>query len=198
MQTKINNRFGLRLGERLEFYKGWLANPKAVGAITPTSLTTARIMASVIRPDSGLKVLELGPGNGVTTRAILEHGVRPADLYSIEFTESFLPGLRLRYPGVNFIHNDAFNISQISADLEIDKYDAVISALPLLNFPVAQRIRLVDMILELLEPGRPLVQFSYGLSPPAPTRPEKYTVKRLGTVLRNLPPARIWTYQKAS
>tara|TARA_R110002110_G_scaffold49111_1_gene145677 strand:- start:95 stop:715 length:621 start_codon:yes stop_codon:yes gene_type:complete len=184
------------LGEKLEFYRGWIANPKVVGAIAPTSVAMARIMAGVARCDAELKVLELGPGNGVTTRAILEHGVEPDNLVSIEFTESFLPGLRARYPGVNFIHGNALNVAQISAELGIEKYDTAISGLPLLNFPVAERARLVEAVLDRLEPGRPLVQFSYGIRPPVPARRDHYTVTQLDMVLLNLPPARIWAYQR--
>jgi len=198
LPTKIHHKLAHKLDEKLEFYKGWLANPKKVGAIAPTSTTMARIMASVIRPDSGLKVLELGPGSGVTTKAILDHGVEPENLVSVEYTQSFIPGLRQRYPGVNFIHDDAFNISKIAQELGIEKFDAIISALPLLNFPIAQRLRYVKMMLDLLEPGRPLVQFSYGLNPPVPERSKLYSVNALDTVLLNLPPARIWTYQRAS
>jgi len=197
LPLKIHQKLAHKLDEKLEFYKGWLANPKKVGAIAPTSTTMARIMASVIRIDSGMKVLELGPGSGVTTKAILEHGVEPDNLVSIEFTESFLPGLRQRYPGVHFVHEDAFNISQISKDLGIEKFDAIISALPLLNFPITQRLRYVKMMLDLLESGRPLVQFSYGLNPPVPERPKLFSVSQLDTVLLNLPPARIWTYQRS-
>jgi len=197
LPIKIHQKLAHKLDEKLEFYKGWLANPKKVGAIAPTSTAMARIMASVIRTDSGMKVLELGPGSGVTTKAILDHGVEPENLISIEFTESFLPGLRQRYPGVHFIHEDAFNIAKISKDLGIERFDAIISALPLLNFPITQRLRYIKMMLDHLEPGRPLVQFSYGLNPPVPERPKLYSVNQLDTVLLNLPPARIWTYQRS-
>jgi len=192
----LSRRLANRLGEKLDFYSGWIANPKAVGAIAPTSTTMARIMASVARCDPELKVLELGPGNGVTTRAILERGVAPENLVAIEFTKSFLPGLRLRYPNVNFVHGDAFNVAQISAELGIEKFDTAISGLPLLNFSVGDRVRLVERVLDQLEPGRPLIQFSYGLRPPVPARDGHFTVTQLDSVLLNLPPARIWAYQR--
>jgi phosphatidylethanolamine/phosphatidyl-N-methylethanolamine N-methyltransferase len=192
LSSKLANKFG----EKLDFYSGWIANPKAVGAIAPTSTPMARIMASAARCGDELKVLELGPGNGVTTRAILEHGVAPENLTAIEFTKSFLPGLRLRYPGVNFIHGDAFNISHISDELGIEKFDTAISGLPLLNFPIRDRIRLVERVLDQLEPGRPLIQFSYGIRPPVRARHGHFTVTQLDSVLLNLPPARIWAYRR--
>jgi phosphatidylethanolamine/phosphatidyl-N-methylethanolamine N-methyltransferase len=180
----------------MEFYKGWIRNPRKVGAIAPTSADMARKMASVIRPDSGLPVLELGPGTGAITKAILERGIDPGNLVCVEYTKSFLPGLRQRFPGVNFVHGDAFDISQIAKEQGIDRFDAVVSALPLLTTPVHLRVRLVEAMLDLLEPGRPMVQFSYMLGPPVPAGPGSYAVSHLTTVLQNLPPARLWTYQR--
>lgn len=186
MTDKPENKFA--------FYMEWLKNPRRVGAIAPTSVGMARKMASVIRPESGLPVLELGPGTGVITKAILDRGVRPENLVSVEFSENFLPDLKQRYPGVKFVHGDAFHISQIASDLGIERFDTVVSALPLLNFPEAQRAVLIKKLLGLLGPGRPLIQFSYGFSPPVPAHPRRFSVSHLTTVLRNLPPARLWLY----
>ena len=196
VQSGLYSRLTAKLCEGMEFYKGWINNPRKVGAIAPTSADMARKMASVIRPDSGLPVLELGPGTGAITKAVLERGVDPSNLVCVEYSKSFLPGLRRRFPGVNFIHGDAFNISQIAEEQGIDKFDAVISALPLLTTPVRLRVRLVEAMLDLLEPGRPMVQFSYMLGPPVPAWPGSYTVSHLTSVLQNLPPARVWTYHR--
>jgi len=180
----------------MDFYLGWLKNPKRIGAIAPTSAAMARKMASVIRPDSGLPVLELGPGTGAITKAILARKIDPGNLISVEFSEIFIPGLKRRFPGANFVHGDAFDVAQIAEDNGIGKFDSAISGLPLLNFPIDQRTRLVEMILDHLEPGRPLVQFSYGLKPPVRALANHFTVNHLGTIWGNLPPARIWTYQR--
>jgi len=193
---KARLRLADQLEERLDFYKGWFSRSKTIGAIAPSSVTVANSMASVVRPHAPLPVLELGPGNGAITRAILERGIAPGNLVSVEYCSEFLPGLRRRYPGVNFVHGDAFKIASIARDQEISGVDAIISALPLLNFPLIRRVRFVESMLDLLEPGRPLVQFSYGPGPPVPARSKRYAVEHLDTVLLNLPPARIWTYRR--
>lgn len=186
-----------RMNDKLDFAKGMITKPKTVGAIAPTGIRMARKMASAIRPDSGLPVLELGPGTGAITKAILETGIRPEMLISIEYTERFLGGLRHRYPGVQFIHGDAFDLASISKELGIEKFDCVISGLPLLNFPMKQRIKLVNSALEFIDPGRPMVQFSYGLKPSVPAQPKQFNVDHIDTVIRNIPPARIWAYTQA-
>ena len=70
-------RFLSQFDEDFRFFRGWMDNAKAVGSVTPTSRFCARSMASVINPQSGLPVLELGPGTGPITRAILERGIAP-------------------------------------------------------------------------------------------------------------------------
>lgn len=183
-------------GEKWEFYKEWLKNPGQVGAIAPTGAPMARKMVTAVRPGNSLPVLELGPGTGVITRAILECGVAPDNLVSIEYSEAFLPGLRRRYPGVKFIHGNAFDMARLTTDLEFERFDTVISALPLMAMSVANRVHLVEAALDLLAPERPMVQFSYMPWSPAPARAGRYAVSRLATVVRNLPPAHIWVYQR--
>ncbi|TIS52710.1 MAG: SAM-dependent methyltransferase, partial [Mesorhizobium sp.] len=99
-----------KFDDELKFFKGWIDKPKAVGSIVPTSSITARKMASIVNPKSGLPVLEVGPGTGVITRAILAQGVKPENLYAIEYSTDFVRHLRRLYPRVNVIEGDAFNL----------------------------------------------------------------------------------------
>jgi len=196
VQTRVKRAFAEHFDEEIQFFKSWISKPKAVGAVLPTSSITARRMASVINPENNAKVLELGPGTGVISKAILERGIRPENLYSVEYTKSFIPKLKANYPGVNFIHGDAFDLDRALPDLGDEKFDSVISAIPLLNFPVKQRIELIKSLLELTEPGRPIIQFSYGPISPVPPDWETYSVEPYDWVLRNVPPARLWVFRK--
>lgn len=170
--------------------------PKAVGAIMPTSSVTARSMASVVNPASGLPVLELGPGTGVITRAILARGVAPADLVSIEYSVDFHARLQVDFPGVRFIRGDAFDLDTTLAGLDTGLFDSVVSGIPLLNFPMAARVALIEDLLDRLPPGRPVVQFSYGPSSPVMARGASFEVVHHDFVLRNVPPARLWIYRR--
>ena len=84
----------------MKFFKGWIDKPKAVGSIIPTSSVTAKRMASIINVKSGLPALEVGPGTGVITKAILKHGVKPENLFAVEYAHDFVLHLRRNYPGV--------------------------------------------------------------------------------------------------
>jgi phosphatidylethanolamine/phosphatidyl-N-methylethanolamine N-methyltransferase len=185
-----------KFDDELKFFKGWIDKPKAVGSIVPTSSITARRMASVVNPCSGLPVLELGPGTGVITRAILALGVKPENLYSIEYSENFVRHLEAQFPGVNIIHGDAFDLDATLGDRRGMVFDSVVSGVPLLNFPVARRIRYIEDLLGRIPPGRPIMQLTYGPLSPVPPRRGNYTVEHFDFVLRNIPPTQLWVYRR--
>ncbi|WP_048647170.1 phospholipid N-methyltransferase PmtA [Nitratireductor soli] len=187
-----------RFGDELRFFRGWIDQPKAVGSIIPTSGVTARRMASVIDTSSGLPVLEVGPGTGVITRAILAHGVKPENLYAVEYSPDFVKHLRDCYPGVNVIEGDAFDLDQTLGADAPTQFDSVISGVPLLNFPVAARISYLESLLRRMPEGRPVVQLTYGPKSPIPPGQGDYTVEHFDFVIRNIPPTRLWVYRRAS
>ena len=155
-------------------------------------------MASLIEPGSGLPVLELGPGTGVITKAILEAGVKPENLWSIEYSEDFVRHLRRDYPGVNFIQGDAFDLDATLGDKRDTVFDSVVSGVPLLNFPVPKRVAYVEDLLDRIPVGRPIVQITYGPVSPVPPGRGNYTVEHFDFILRNIPPSRLWIYRRAN
>src|SRR6218665_3797039 len=193
---RIKSRFVERFDDEIRFIKGMISTPKTVGAIMPTSARMAARMASIIDSGSGLPVLELGPGTGVITKAILDKGVKPENLVSVEYSSEFVRHLRGKYPGVNFINGDAFSLAETLENYRGQKFDCVISGIPLLNFPMHQRVKLIEDLLKLIPVGRPIVQFSYGPVSPVVARPDSYTIKHFDFIMRNIPPAQIWHYKK--
>lgn len=193
---QIRRRFAEKFDEEVRFFKGWMDGPKAVGAVLPTSSVTARRMASVINPDSGLPVLELGPGTGVITKAILERGVRPENLWSVEYSADFVEHLNQEYPDVNVIHGDAFDLDSTLGDGRDTVFDSVISAVPLLSFPVEKRIATVEDLLNRIPAGRPMVQITYSPLSPVPGRRGDFSVEHHDFVFRNFPPAQLWIYRR--
>ena len=185
-----------KFDDELKFFKGWIDKPKAVGSIVPTSSIAARRMASVVNPDSGLPVLEVGPGTGVVTRAILARGVKPENLYLVEYSEDFVRHLRAQFPGVNVIHGNAFDLDATLGDKRGMVFDSVVSGVPLLNFPVSQRIRYVEDLLKRIPAGRPIMQLTYGPLSPVPAGRGDYKVEHFDFVLRNIPPTQLWVYRR--
>jgi phosphatidylethanolamine/phosphatidyl-N-methylethanolamine N-methyltransferase len=196
MALRLKERLGKKFDEEIRFFKGMMQGPKTVGSIVPTSSITARKMASVANPHSDLPVLELGPGTGAITKAILARGVKPEKLVAIEYSTDFYEHLVKFYPGVHFINGDAFNLDKTLGALKDQQFDCAISAVPLLNFPMQARVALVESLLDRMPPGRPFVQISYGAVSPIIARPERYHIQHFDFIVRNIPPAQLWIYRR--
>lgn len=196
LRVKVKERFGKRFDDEIRFFRGMMQGPKTVGSIVPTSSITAKRMASVVNINSGLPVLELGPGTGAITKAILGHGVRPENLVAIEYSTDFYEHLQRTYPGVHFINGDAFDLQTTLGSFSDLTFDSVVSGIPLLNFPMAKRISLLESLLDRLPAGRPMMQISYGAISPIAANPDRYHIQHYDFVMRNIPPAQLWIYRR--
>lgn len=181
------------LSEQFEFLRGLIASPKGVGAIAPSSPALTRAIAEAADPERQGPVLELGPGTGVVTEALIARGFSPERITAIEYDADFVRRVRRRCPGVNVIEGDAFALQETLGPPQAHSFAAVVSGIPLLNWPVAARRGLIEDALQRLQPGAPFIQFSYGLTPPVPSN-ERFSVRRAAVIWANLPPARVWVY----
>jgi len=183
--------------EQLQFLKGLIARPKNVGAIAPSSPALAKAIAAQVDPSIPGPVLELGPGTGVVTEALIERGLSPERITAIEYDPDFAKLVTRRFPRVHVVQGDAFDLKKTLGNGNGELFAAIVSGLPLLNHPVERRRALIEGALAKLKPGAPYVQFSYGTRPPIPA-PVGATVKRAALILLNLPPARVWVYRRAA
>src|ERR1041385_2757961 len=163
--------------EHLNFIRGLIMRPKKVGAIAPSSPALARAIAAQVDPSRPGPVLELGPGTGVVTQALIERGVAQERLIAIEYDADFAKSVAQRFPRARVIQGDAFQFAKLLEGVVAQRYAAIISGLPLLNFPVEIRRQLIEAALDRLQPGAPYIQFSYGTKPSIPPT-ERYSVKR--------------------
>lgn len=193
---QLRRALAAHFDDELRFFRGWLSRPRSVGSIVPTSAITARHMASIADPASGLPVLELGPGTGVVTRAILAQGVKPKNLYAVEYAPEFVRHLKRLFPKVNVIQGNAFDLDDTLGAMAGATFDCAVSGVPLLNFPVAERVRYLEGVLDRLPPGRPMVQLTYGPKSPIPPGRGNYTVERFRFIFRNIPPTQLWLYRR--
>lgn len=179
------------LSDHLRFLRALAARPRTVGAVAPSGPQLARAMAAQIKLDG--PVLELGPGTGAITEAIIAR-TGQARLTAVEYDGNFATALKARFPAMTVIEGDAFDLDRTLGHRQ--PYAAILSGLPLLNFPLAQRARLIEGVVARLMPGAGFIQFSYGLhAPVAP--PDGHYVTKAAFALINVPPARVWVYQRA-
>jgi len=181
--------------DNLRFLRALIARPKNIGAVAPSSRALARAIARQIDPSRPGPVLELGPGTGVVTSAILEHGIAPERLTVIEYDPDFAAAIAARFHGVHVVQGDAFDLTRTLGGRLTDPFAGIVSGIPLLNFPMARRLAYMEMLAGHLAPGAPLIQFSYGMHAPV-VPPPGHSVHCAALVWANLPPARVWVYRK--
>ncbi len=183
------------LEDEARFLKSWLENPLKTGAVAPSGKALAAKMAASIDPVVPGPIVELGPGTGPVTQALLARGIAPERLFLVEYSADFAKLLRNRFPAVNVIQGDAYALAETLADHIDEPIAAIVSSLPLLTRPDKQRTHLLQTAFNMMLPGSPFVQFTYMNSSPVPLSSSfEATVSR--RVWKNLPPARVWTYRR--
>jgi phosphatidylethanolamine/phosphatidyl-N-methylethanolamine N-methyltransferase len=198
-KTSLHERFS----DEARFIKAWLENPGSTGAVSPSGKYLARTMARYVDTSIPGKIIELGPGTGPVTQALIQHGV-PADrLILVEYDPAFCRLLERRFPGATVIQGDAYDLDTTLAGLINEPIAAVVSSLPLLNRPEKDRCTLVSDAFALLSPGGRFIQFTYGMVSPVPRRPKScrpvaFEAEASQPILLNIPPARVWVYRPAS
>ena len=186
---------GIRLDDEVRFIRSWLEKPLAIGAVTPSSRVLARTMARYVDPQSKGPVIELGPGTGPVTEALVAHGIAPERLVLVEFNPHFCQILRRRYPDATVIQGDAYRLGRLFDDLK-QRAAAVVSGLPLVTKPMRMRMLLLRDALDLLGPSAPFVQFTYAVAPPIPRTVPGVRTESSERIWMNFPPARVWVYRR--
>ncbi|WP_108520020.1 class I SAM-dependent methyltransferase [Bradyrhizobium algeriense] len=186
----------LRLDDEVRFLRSWIEKPLHMGAVMPSSKLLARTMAQYVDVESKGPVIELGPGTGAITNALIEHGVDQKRLVLVEYNPGFCALLRDRYPQAKVVQGDAYAL-RASLDKVLDApASAVVSGLPLVTKPMLTRLKLIRDAFMALAPGAPFVQFTYSVAPPIPKSLPGVSTEASERIWMNLPPARVWVYRK--
>jgi phosphatidylethanolamine/phosphatidyl-N-methylethanolamine N-methyltransferase len=187
----------LRLDDEMQFIRSWIEKPLSTGAVMPSSKALARAMARYVDPHSTAPVIELGPGTGPVTEALVAHGVDPARLILVEFNPDFCRLLRTRYPAATVVQGDAYRLRRLLETYVKEPASAIVSGLPLVTKPVRTRLRLISDAMTLLAPAAPFVQFTYAMVTPIPKALAGIRAEASELIWMNVPPARVWVYRGA-
>ncbi|MBP6617878.1 MAG: methyltransferase domain-containing protein [Burkholderiaceae bacterium] len=177
----------------VKFLRSWMANPLKVSAVAPSGQSLARLMTAEISPGSG-PVLELGPGTGVFTKALLARGVAEDDLTLVEFGADFAHMLEARFPRTRVVRMDATQLAE-SALFDGAPVGAVVSGLPLLSMSARSIEQILAGAFGYMREGGAFYQFTYRPMCPVP-RPvlDRLGLKAtlVGRTVRNIPPAAVY------
>jgi phosphatidylethanolamine/phosphatidyl-N-methylethanolamine N-methyltransferase len=183
------------------FFRQWLKNPLGIAALSPSGRQLARQMIAEL-PHGTKRVIELGGGTGVFTRAMLRHGIAAKDLLVLELNEALYQHLRAHFADVHVVCGDARELKNIAAKdgfLDDGAADAVISGLGLLSMTKHTQSEILEAAFSVLKPDGRFVQFTYG--PKSPVSRELLadlglSVRRGGFAWWNVPPASVYVYTR--
>jgi len=187
---------GIRLDDEVRFIRSWFEKPLSTGAVTPSGRLLARTMARYVDPAIPGPVIELGPGTGPVTEALIGEGIDPQRLVLVEFNPVFCQLLRKRFPEATVVQGDAYSLRHALGGILQQPAAALVSGLPLVTKPMRVRLRLLREAFELVRPGAPFVQFTYAVMPPIPRKLAGVSAEGSERIWKNMPPARVWVYRK--
>ena len=185
-------------------FKQFIKNPTTIGALCSSSPALCREMVADINITWSRSVVELGPGTGAITGAILE-AIRPgSEFFAIELDPAIYEEFKHRFPHVKIFNDSASNMGKIIKKHNLEKVDTIISGLPWASFPHSLQREIMHPILENLNDGGYFTTFAYiqGVFIPAARRFRKFlsesfsSVETSRVIWSNLPPAFVYRCRK--
>lgn len=183
------------------FFRQWLKNPLSIAALSPSGRQLARQMIAEL-PANAERVVELGGGTGVFTRAMIEHGIAPNNLLVLELNDELYAHLRDQFPDAHVVHGNACELKALAERdgfLARGQADAALSGLGLLSMSRGLQRSILEAAFSVLKPAGRLIQFTYGPSSPVPRdllAELGLQVRRGGFAWWNVPPASVYVYTR--
>jgi phosphatidylethanolamine/phosphatidyl-N-methylethanolamine N-methyltransferase len=191
-----NRSLRLQPDDRFAFFRGFLKRPKQVGSIIPSSRFLERRVTRATRAHRAKLIVELGPGTGGTTRALLRAMQPEARLLAIEINPHFVEVLQ-RWPDKRLIvvPGSALDIGAILAARGLSAPDVIVSGIPFstMTMPIGRDI--LRSVYDALEPGGAFVAYQVRDRVNLLGR-EVFGRARVQTELLNVPPMRIYRWEK--
>lgn len=156
-----------RYSDHRLFFREFLRNFHTTGAVLPSGRRLAAALSRFVaqRPNGARAILEVGPGTGAVTGHIIAGMAAEDRLDLVELNDAFVEQLRDRFgqdPSFQPVADRARVLHCPVEDLpQTDRYDVIVSGLPLNNFSVADVERILGVLMKLLAPGGTLSFFEY-------------------------------------
>ena len=150
---------GLR--EHMLMASRFLRSPRTVGAVSASSRALAEAMVAGIPKDRPVTVVELGPGTGAFTGAIVERIAPGSKFLAIDLEPTFVERIRRRWPAVDCVCASAEDLEKLVNERRMNPVDHVVSGLPFASIPVAVTRAILDGIEHTLRPGGSFTTFQY-------------------------------------
>jgi phospholipid N-methyltransferase len=196
MAQQIRRRASTTHNKPLEFFKGFLRNPKEVGSVIPSSRFLTRRVLECGAASAARVIVELGSGTGVLTGEILRRMPRDAKLVAIEINPDFVEHLRRSYSDsrLSIFDGSAEDLERALAEVGELQADLVVSGIPFSTLERGLGRRTLEAAQRVLAPGGRFVAYQFRshvrrmaepLFGPADVHPE----------FRNVPPMRVYVWR---
>lgn len=185
MLSFVMNSVQPYLKHQMDYVRQFVLSPRTFGSLAPSSPWLCNRMAGLATWQQANVIAELGAGDGVLTRKLLDRLAPGATLDAYEINSDLVRQLH------GLAANDArLNVVAQSAEHLNRNYDLIFSCLPLLSIPLGPRLRILRQVRDRLNPDGTLIQFQYSsMSEKLLSRYFEWT--KIYEV-RNFPPA--WIY----
>lgn len=188
--------------DRAQFLTAFVRRPFSTASLTPSSVYLAEAMMQNLALQKAGRVVELGPGTGVFTSAIIPFLAPGAELLCLEINPDLARLVAARFPRARVVNDSAENLC---SHLERPEgVDCVVSGLPWVILSATTQRRLLDPVVRALRPGGQFVTFAYSHAAWLPSGrrfralldAEFTEVDVSPHVWRNLPPAFVYRCRK--
>lgn len=174
------------------FLKRFVRNPKHLGSVIPSSRKLASFVGNFVSKTESKYVVELGPGTGRFTEELLKLDIK---LTCVEIDDYLCSFLRKHFIDLDIIKGDARNLGEILPEKIRGNVSTIVSGIPLMNLSKKIRNEIIDSCFSVLKDNGKLLQFTYNPLPLIP--PHNYKCEKIGVVWTNLPPAILWSFERA-
>ncbi|MGE0651989.1 MAG: class I SAM-dependent methyltransferase [Alphaproteobacteria bacterium] len=182
--------------ERRLFLRRWLAHPLRVAAMFPSSPALADMVADQVPDPGGQFVIEVGAGTGAITRALLNR-IPEEHLILVELDEELCQWLKSRFPRSTVLCGNAIDLPRLLPDVrENHGVAAVVSGIPIVQFPMAAKRAFVDSVFAMMGPDGVLLQYTYLPLSPLPCRRLNLEARRLGAVSDGAARLFLWRFAR--
>jgi phospholipid N-methyltransferase len=191
-----NKPVGSHANDRLAFIKEFLKHPLQIGSIIPSSRFLERRIVEAAGIASASVVVELGPGTGGTTRAILRTMPKHARLLSIEINPYFHAMVSGIEDGRLITHlGSACELKEIISAYGLGAPDAIVSGIPFATMSRSTGSQILEAVSSSLADNGQFV--AYQVNTRVATLCEPFLGSgRTAMELFNIPPMRVFRWDK--
>jgi phospholipid N-methyltransferase len=185
--------------DRMAFLRGFVAHPQQVGSVIPSSHALEQRLVQCARLAQVRCVVELGPGTGGTTRALLRAMPAESALLAVELSADFALRLRASLPDrrLAVVQGSAESIEHFLAEHRLPQADVVVSGIPFSTMPRDVADRIARSVARALAPGGRFVAYQVRAAVAS------YATPYLGQPRKdwewiNIPPVRVFTWTRSA